>query len=76
MASVTQTQGCVEESEDVVSGGDTMKLFSPLISFSSLSHQAGPKASGVHQQLSCRRLSKSLHLQSNSIKSRPAANKP
>lgn len=84
LAFVTQTKGCVEKSEeDVVLGGDTTKVKTV---FTPYRFQLCSKCASVPQgqawgkccppaALRSRRLIQSLHLQSNSIKSRPAANK-
>lgn len=79
LASVTQTQGCVEESEGgVVLGGNANPYRFQLSVCSKCAWvpqgQAGGKCCPP-AALGSRRLSQSLHLQSNSIKSRPAANK-
>lgn len=87
LASVTQTPGCVKESvQGVVLGGDNKKVETVLkpLSVSALfvlkcvsvpPGQARGDCCPPAALSSCR-LSQSLHLQSNSIKSRPVANKP
>lgn len=79
----TQTRGCVVESEEVVILGGLKNCFTLHISFSSVCSKCASVPPGQARGKRCppaalgsRRPSQPLHLQSNSIKSRPAANKP
>lgn len=83
-ATAVQKQGCFRKSEeDAVLDGDLSKvktLFAPCWFQLSVQNvlqydQARPEASAVHQHLLAP-AERFLHLQSNNMKSRPAANRP